>query len=97
MTQNPALQNASDGQPEPGERRINPKLIENVEVTLEAYLGEARLTVGALSTIEKDAVIALDASFDRAVELRLNGVAVASGELVSVGDRFGIRLVEIVK
>ena len=41
--------------------------------------------------------VALDAQLNSAVELTLNGVAVARGELVAVGEKFGVRLTEIVQ
>lgn len=82
----------------PGEHgKINPALIENVQVSLEAYLGEARLTVAELGALGQGSVIPLEAALNRAVELRLNGVVVGAGELVSVGDRFGVRLTELAK
>lgn len=77
--------------------RIDAKLIDNVAVTLEAYLGDARMTVADLTALKQDAVVPLDAALNRAVELRLNGVSVARGELVAVGDKFGVRLVEMAK
>lgn len=73
------------------------KLIENVGVTLEAYLGSARLTVAELVKLREASLIPLDAPLSQAVELRLNGVAVAKGELVAVGDNFAIRLTEIAR
>ena len=42
-------------------------------------------------------VVPLDATLNQSVELRLNGVAVARGELVAVGDSFAVRLTEIAK
>ncbi|KQN21417.1 hypothetical protein ASE86_14420 [Sphingomonas sp. Leaf33] len=77
--------------------RVSAKLIDTVEVSLEAYLGGTRMSVGALTALEPGAVIALDAALNREVELRLNGVAVARGELVAVGESFGVRLAEIVE
>lgn len=77
--------------------RINPKLIDAVGVTLEAYLGEARMTVADLTALRDDSVVPLDAVVNQAVELRLNGVTVARGELVAVGDSFAVRLTEIAK
>lgn len=74
---------------------INRKLIDNVAVSLEAFLGEARMTVAELAALDKDSVVPLGATLNQAVELRLNGVAVARGELVAVGDNFGVRLTEI--
>lgn len=77
--------------------RINPRLIDAVGVTLEAYLGEARMTVADLTALRNDSVVPLDAALNQAVELRLNGIAVARGELVAVGDSFAVRLTEIAK
>jgi flagellar motor switch protein FliN/FliY len=77
--------------------QINPKLIETVSVTLEAYLGEARMTVAELTALKDSSVVPLDAALNQSVELRLNGVAVARGELVAVGDSFAVRLTEIAK
>jgi flagellar motor switch protein FliN/FliY len=53
--------------------------------------------VAELAALRDGAVVPLDAPLSQAVELRLNGVAVAKGELVSVGDRFAVRLLEISK
>lgn len=75
--------------------KINPELIDAVEVSLDGFLGSARMTVAELSALEKGSVISLDATLNTAVELRLNGVAVARGELVAVGDNFAVRLTEI--
>ncbi|HEX9933334.1 MAG TPA: FliM/FliN family flagellar motor switch protein [Allosphingosinicella sp.] len=76
---------------------INRRLIDAVEVTLEAFLGEARMTVAELAALKRESVIPLDAGLNQSVELRLNGVAVATGELVAVGDSFGVRLIELAK
>jgi len=80
-----------------GQLTINPKLVSNVTVTLSAFLGEAKMSLGELTALEEGAIIALDAPLSQCVELRLNGVAVARGELVTLGDKFAVRLVEISK
>jgi len=77
--------------------RLSSRLIENVTVQLEAFLGAAEMTVAELTALTPGSVVALDAQLNAAVELRLNGVAVARGELVAVGDKFGVRLTEIVQ
>jgi flagellar motor switch protein FliN len=76
---------------------ISSKLIESVAVELEAFLGAAEMTVAELTALSPGAVVALDAPLSAAVELRLNGVVVARGELVAVGEQFGVRLSEIVQ
>jgi len=76
-------------------RGIKSQLIDNVGVRLEAYLGGAPMTVGELAALAAGSVVPLDAPLSQSVELRLNGIAVAKGELVSVGDRFAVRLIEV--
>ena len=92
-TQSPALQSPSAQSPSPD--RINSKLIDSVEVVLEAFLGCAHMTIGELTAMKQGAVVELDAALNAPVELRLNGVAVARGELVAVGENFAVRLTEI--
>ena len=74
---------------------LTERLIDTVEVVLEAHIGKARLTVAELGALRPGASIALDAALDHAVELRLNGATIARGELVAIGDNFGVRLIEI--
>ncbi len=75
--------------------QINPKLIDSVEVALDAFVGSARMTVGELVMLKAGATVSLDATLSAAVELRLNGAAVARGELVAVDGHFAVRLTEI--
>ncbi len=77
--------------------QIDQSIIAGVEVTLEARLGSAVLSVARLMELKAGDCIALDAELNRDVELRLNGVTVARGELVAVGDSFGVRIVEIAR
>ncbi len=76
--------------------RISPQLIDTVGLELEAVLGCAAMTVGDLAALRSGGIVPLDVPLNQQVELRLNGIAVARGELVAVDDRFGVRLEEIV-
>lgn len=76
---------------------VSTRLIENVGVDLEAFLGSAHMTVAELTALRSGSVVQLDARLNAPVELRLNGAAVARGELVAVGEQFGVRLTEIVQ
>lgn len=81
----------------PDTSRISPKLIKNVAVELEAYLGNVKMTVADLTDLRTGTVITLDAALNDPIELRLNGIAVARGELVTVDEKFAVRLSEIVQ
>jgi len=80
-----------------GGEGIDPGLIGSVEVVLEAVLGSTTISVAELMKLQKGSTIELESSLARDVELRLNGVAVARGELVAVGDHYGIRIIEIIR
>ncbi|KRC78403.1 hypothetical protein ASE13_17325 [Sphingomonas sp. Root241] len=77
--------------------RVSTKLIQNVPVQLEAFLGGVRMTVTELAALGPDSIVTLDTPLNQSVEVRLNQLAVARGELVAVGDRFGVRISEIVQ
>jgi flagellar motor switch protein FliN len=69
--------------------------IDAVGVTVETYLGGAQMTVAELNALQNGALIALDQALNALVELRVNGVPIARGELVAVGDKFGVRIIAI--
>jgi flagellar motor switch protein FliN/FliY len=83
---------AADKAPRLGERL---DLIEHVNVRLVVTLGEAEMNVARLFSLGAGDVVALDRDVDAPVDLRLNGKVVARGTLVAVGDRFGVRVGEI--
>jgi len=70
-------------------------LAEAVSLTLEVYIGEARMSLARFNALKAGGVIELDAALSAAVEVRLNGIRVAEGELVAVGDNFGVRVTQI--
>jgi flagellar motor switch protein FliN/FliY len=72
--------------------RLNRTLIDNVDITIDTYLGSTTMTIATLNELRAGSVIALDAALNEVVELRLNGVCIAHGELVAVGDKFGVRI-----
>jgi flagellar motor switch protein FliN/FliY len=77
--------------------RIDQSIIAGVEVVLEARLGSARMTVAELMNLKAGDCVPLDAALNQDVELRLNGSTIARGELVTVGDNFGVRILDILK
>jgi flagellar motor switch protein FliN len=70
-------------------------LIENLPVTVEAILGVTEIRVGDLNRLAPGDTFKLDSSLGDAIELRLNGSVFAYGEIVSVGDKFAVRIQEI--
>ena len=75
--------------------RISGELLRGVRVALEAKLGEASMTVEEMMALKSGAVVTLETGLADHVDLFLNGTLVARGEIVAVGDKFGVRIVEI--
>lgn len=74
---------------------LDSSLLHGVSVHLDAYMGTSSMTLEALLALKAGNVVALDTQLNDLVELRLNAAVVGRGELVAVGDAFGIRIVEI--
>ena len=77
-----------------GEMNIN--LILDVSVTLALEVGRARMSVRELLQLAPGAVVELDRMANEPLDVLVNGVRVARGEVVVVNEKFGIRLTEVV-
>ncbi|NIJ36956.1 flagellar motor switch protein FliN/FliY [Sphingopyxis panaciterrae] len=69
--------------------------LDHVSVEIEAVLGATSMTIGELRALAKDEVVQLAASLADPVELRVNGRAIGVGEIVAVGESFGVRITRI--
>ena len=76
---------------------IGSDILKDVQVSLQASLGGAELSVQELLELKAGSVVKLDLQVNDLVELKLKGALIARGEIVAVGDQFGIRIVEIGK
>lgn len=74
---------------------LDAAVLNEVPVTLRAKLGEATLSVAELLGLGEGSIVPLDRTLNDVIELRLNNAVVARGEIVAVGDRFAVRIVEI--
>lgn len=85
--------------PVPGNLVVDGNLavIQSVKVRLRASAGEVTMTVGDLMALREDSIVALDRALDEPLDLMLDGHVVARGQLVAVGDEFGIRITEVSK
>jgi flagellar motor switch protein FliN len=75
-----------------GPRTVPVAALDKVPVKLEAYLGTVQTTVGELSSLKTGDLLRLDASPGDPVELLLNDVTIAWGELVTVGENLAVRI-----
>ena len=74
---------------------VRTAILETLNVRVEAFVGYANMTVSEIMGAKPGTVISLDTPLNEIVELRVKGHTVAKGELVAVGDCFGVRVTEI--
>ncbi len=70
--------------------------IMDVRVNLTVELGRRRMTVAEVLALAPGAVIELAKSADEPLDILVNDQLIARGEAVVVGDRYGVRITEVV-
>lgn len=81
----------AEGEPQ---ARLEHLLDVPLQVTVE--LGGTRMTLQKILSLGVGSVIELDKPAGEPLDLLLNGRLVARGEAVVVGDRYGVRITDIV-
>ena len=73
-------------------------LLHDVPLELTVELGRTRLSLREVAArLGPGSVIALAKLTGEKLDVRVNDRLVARGEAVAVGDRFGVRIVEIIR
>lgn len=81
--------------PRPG-AEVSLDLILDVDVTLALEVGRTRIKVRDLLQLSQGSILELDRVAGEPLDVLVNGVRVARGEVVVVNDNFGLRLTEVV-
>lgn len=70
-------------------------LFSAVKATVQVCAGQAESTVGELLALKEGALLTLDRQIDAPFDVVLDGKVMARGQLVAVGEHFGIRITEV--
>ncbi len=71
-------------------------MLLDIPVTLSMEIGQTKISISELLKLGKDSVIELQRLAHEPLDVLVNGTLVAHGEAVVVGDRFGIRLTDVI-
>lgn len=74
----------------------NLRLLENIGVKLSVEVGRTELTIRDLLRLSEGSVIELDRLAGDPLDVLVNGTPIAKGEVVMVGERYGIRFGQII-
>ena len=73
----------------------NLRVLENIEVRLTDEVGSTEIKIRDLLRLNEGSVVELDRLAGDPLDILANGVPIAKGEVVMVGERFGIRFTEV--
>ncbi|MBP2017003.1 flagellar motor switch protein FliN/FliY [Symbiobacterium terraclitae] len=71
-------------------------LLSDVELELTVELGQSRRSLREILAMGPGSVLELDRHAGEAVDLLVNGRLVARGEVVVIGENYGVRITELV-
>lgn len=71
--------------------------VADLEVRLSVELGARRMTIAELIEVGPGAMLTLDRAAGAPLDVFANGALVARGEVVQIGEQFGLKVTEIVE
>lgn len=74
----------------------NFRLLQDVDVKLTVEIGSTSLSLRELLALGEASVIELDRQANELLDVFVNGTLIGRGEVVTVGERFGVRMTELV-
>ena len=86
---------SADALAENGET-TNLESILDIPIRLSIEIGNARMNIGNLLTLNAGSVVELDRLAGEPLDVLINGTLIAHGEVVVVNEKFGIRLTDVV-
>ncbi len=72
------------------------KILESIEVALSIEVGRTEMTIKDLLLLNEGSVVELDGLAGEPLDILVNGAIIAKGEVVMVGERYGVRFTDIV-
>jgi len=72
------------------------EMLRDIPVQLSVELGRKRITIRELLQLNQGSVVELENLAGEPMDIFINGYLIAQGEVVVVGDSYGVRLTDIV-
>ncbi len=71
------------------------ELLQDVSLEVTVELGRAKTSIGEVMELGQGSVIELDKMAGEPVDIRVNGVLMATGEVIILDDVFGVRITRL--
>lgn len=73
----------------------NHEIVRNIKIRLTVSVGKCTLTVRDLLGLKEGSALTLDKDTREPVDILVDDKIIARGDLIAVGDSFGVRISEI--
>ncbi len=87
-----ALLDNDPGREEDLKMDLKLKMVLDFPLEVSVRLGDAEMNVGQILNLTVGTVIELDSMVNDKVDLKVNGKSFAQGEVITIGETFGVRL-----
>ncbi|MCF8707456.1 flagellar motor switch protein FliN [Rhizorhapis sp. SPR117] len=77
----------------PGSRNF--RLLADIPVRMSVEVGSTSLKLAEVMDLAEGSIVELDRQSDELLDIMVNGTLIAKGEVVTVNNRYGIRIVEV--
>ena len=95
--QNVEGETGAEGAPAVSLDAINQNVVRSIPITLNVEVGKAKLKLKELMSVAQGTVLELDRSVGELMDIKVNDLVIAKGEVVTVeNNKLGIRVLEIV-
>jgi flagellar motor switch protein FliN/FliY len=82
-----------------GNEEIIPEVLRSlldIPLEISVEIGRTKMLLGDLLQVTQGSTIELDKQESEPVEILVNGRHIARGEIVLIGDKFGVRIIDII-
>jgi flagellar motor switch protein FliN/FliY len=85
-----------DGEHETVNEEVNLDVILDVPVVISMEIGRTNISIRNLLQLNQGSVVELERFAGEALDVLVNGMLIAHGEVVVINDKFGIRLTDVI-
>ncbi len=80
----------------PNPEEVNLDVILDVPVVISMEIGRTQISIRNLLQLNQGSVVELERFAGEALDVLVNGMLIAHGEVVVINDKFGIRLTDVI-
>lgn len=81
----------------PLDGEVDLRRISGIPMELSVEIGRTQMTVGETLCLRAGSIVTLDRFAGEPVDLLVNGTPIATGEVVVVDDKFGLRITQVIE